>query len=81
MNYLEELERMLARVRQGLDEAEIRGLFGTEEYTLMCRQEKVLQVAVRKMRKLNDLAEELIGGRRTEKLTCEDPEAYKKARR
>ena len=78
MNYVETLERMLRSINEGLEEAYEDGLHFLPEFGLMIDQKRVIEKALRKMRKIQTKAERLIGGRRTEKITCEDPDKTKR---
>lgn len=78
MNYCETLERMLRSINEGIEESYENGLHFLPEFGLMIRQKRVIEKALRKMRKIQAEAEEMIGGRRTEKITCEDPDLEKR---
>lgn len=78
MTHVEALERMLKTIDEGLDEAYLNGLHFLPEFDLMIKQKRIIETALRKMRKVQAKAERLIGGRRTEKITCEDPDKTKR---
>lgn len=76
MNYAEQIASMLRSVQEGLIHAELDGYAGTPEYGIMVKQERTLKKTLHEMVKYETKAEALIGGRRNEKLTCEDPDSY-----
>lgn len=76
--FVESLERMLRTIDEGLEECYENGLHFLPEFGLMIRQKRVIEKALRKMRKIQAKAERMIGGRRTEKITCEDPDRAKR---
>ena len=78
MSYVETLERILRSINEGLEEAYENGLLFLPETDLMYRQKRVMEKAIRKMRKIQAEAEQMIGGRRTEKITCEDSDKTKR---
>ena len=78
MNNVETLERMLRSINEGIEECYENGLHFLPEFDLMIKQKRIIETALRKMRKVQEKAERLIGGRRTEKITCEDPDPAKR---
>ena len=78
MNCVESLERMLRSINEDIEEAYENGLTFLPVFALMLKQKRVIETALRKMRKIQTQADEMIGGRRTEKITCEDPDRAKR---